>query len=152
MPYSFSSAPISENRPAADEFSILGCEIWTSACQAKQLGLFCAQWASSASMAEVFSSTHWTTSRGTCSRSQPIILTSSHPLGRSTIVKHKVITTDTEIEAALIKGVYGNRRWMAELGRKGGAAKTETRRRAARKNGAKGGRPKRVIVPARRIA
>jgi hypothetical protein len=42
---------------------------------------------------------------------------------------------------ALIEGVYGNRRWMAQLGKKGGSAKTEAKRRAAKVNGAKGGRP-----------
>jgi hypothetical protein len=45
---------------------------------------------------------------------------------------------------ALIEGVYGNRRWMAQLGRKGGAAKTPAKRLAARANGAKGGRPKKI--------
>jgi len=47
---------------------------------------------------------------------------------------------------ALIEGVYGNRRWMAHLGKKGGRARTEAKRRAAQANGAKGGRPKRAIV------
>ncbi len=42
---------------------------------------------------------------------------------------------------ALIEGVYGNKRWMAMLGKKGGSAKTEVKQRAARANGAKGGRP-----------
>jgi hypothetical protein len=42
---------------------------------------------------------------------------------------------------ALIEGVYGNRRWMAQLGRKGGSTKTEAKRRAAKANGAKSGRP-----------
>jgi hypothetical protein len=45
---------------------------------------------------------------------------------------------------ALIEGVYGNRRWMAQLGKKGGRAKTEAKRKAARTNGAKGGRPARA--------
>jgi len=47
---------------------------------------------------------------------------------------------------ALIEGVYGNRRWMAQLGKKGGAAKSEAKRRAAQANGAKGGRPKRTVA------
>ncbi len=47
---------------------------------------------------------------------------------------------------ALIEGVYGNRRWMAQLGKKGGASKTEAKRRAAQANGAKGGRPKRAVA------
>ena len=40
---------------------------------------------------------------------------------------------------ALIEGVYGNRRWMAQLGKKGGKARTEAKRLAARANGVKGG-------------
>ena len=47
---------------------------------------------------------------------------------------------------ALIEGVYGNRRWMAQLGKKGGSAKTEAKRRAAKANGAKGGRPPRTAA------
>jgi len=47
---------------------------------------------------------------------------------------------------ALIEGVYGNRRWMAQLGRKGGSAKTEAKRKAAKANGAKGGRPARTAA------
>jgi hypothetical protein len=43
---------------------------------------------------------------------------------------------------ALIEGVYGSRRWMAELGRKGGSVTSTARRSAARANGAKGGRPR----------
>jgi hypothetical protein len=46
---------------------------------------------------------------------------------------------------ALIEGVYGNRRWMSELGKKGGSAKTEAKRAASRANGAKGGRPGKVV-------
>jgi hypothetical protein len=37
---------------------------------------------------------------------------------------------------------------MAELGKKGGGARTEAKRQAARENGAKGGRPKKVAVGA----
>jgi hypothetical protein len=47
---------------------------------------------------------------------------------------------------ALIEGVYGNRRWMAQLGKKGGRARTEAKRLAAKANGAKGGRPKRAFA------
>jgi hypothetical protein len=48
---------------------------------------------------------------------------------------------------SLIEGVYGNRRWMWELGKLGGAAKTEAKRLAARANGAKGGRPRKSLAP-----
>jgi hypothetical protein len=47
---------------------------------------------------------------------------------------------------ALIEGIYGNRRWMAQLGRKGGVARTEAKRRASRSNGTKGGRPKKTAA------
>ena len=43
---------------------------------------------------------------------------------------------------SLIEGVFGNRRWMSELGKRGGAARSEAKARAARKNGRKGGRPR----------
>jgi len=46
---------------------------------------------------------------------------------------------------ALIEGVYGNRRWMSELGKRGGSAKTEAKQAASRVNGAKGGRPRKVV-------
>jgi hypothetical protein len=43
----------------------------------------------------------------------------------------------------LIAGVFGSERWMAEeLGRRGGAAKSEAKARAAQANGRKGGRPR----------
>ncbi len=50
----------------------------------------------------------------------------------------------------LLRGVFGNRRWMAEIGRSGGLATSPAKAAAARRNGAKGGRPKsaRAAVPA----
>jgi hypothetical protein len=47
---------------------------------------------------------------------------------------------------SLIKGVYGNRRWMVEMGKRGGSAKTVAKRRASRANGKKGGRPKKAVA------
>lgn len=44
--------------------------------------------------------------------------------------------------ASLLKGIFGNRTWMSEIGRRGGVAKTPAKRAAARKNGRKGGRPR----------
>ncbi len=49
---------------------------------------------------------------------------------------------------ALIEGVYGNRKWMAQLGAQGGSSKSERKRQASRANGAKGGRPRKQRVPA----
>jgi hypothetical protein len=42
---------------------------------------------------------------------------------------------------ALLKNKYGNMHWMQHLGRKGGSAKTELKRKTAQANGARGGRP-----------
>lgn len=41
----------------------------------------------------------------------------------------------------LIEGVFGNSRWMSELGKRGGAATSEAKAKASRSNGRKGGRP-----------
>ncbi len=49
---------------------------------------------------------------------------------------------------ALLEGIYGSKRWMSEIGRKGGEVRSAKKARAARRNGAKGGRPQRVNVAA----
>jgi hypothetical protein len=49
---------------------------------------------------------------------------------------------------ALLEGIYGSKRWMSEIGRRGGEAKSAKKATAARRNGAKGGRPLRVNVAA----
>jgi hypothetical protein len=46
----------------------------------------------------------------------------------------------------LLRGVYGNEKWMAEIGRSGGSVKSAAKKRAARVNGLKGGRPRRREV------
>lgn len=43
--------------------------------------------------------------------------------------------------SSLLAGVFGTRVWMAEVGRKGGRAKSAVKAAAARANGQKGGRP-----------
>lgn len=44
---------------------------------------------------------------------------------------------------ALLQGVFGSRQWMAaQLGAAGGRARTEAKANSARKNGRKGGRPR----------
>lgn len=42
----------------------------------------------------------------------------------------------------LFSGVFGTKDWMAELGKKGGSAKSFAKSQSARENGKKGGRPK----------
>jgi hypothetical protein len=46
----------------------------------------------------------------------------------------------------LLRGVYGNKKWMAEIGRSGGSVRSAAKKRAARVNGLKGGRPRREEV------
>lgn len=46
---------------------------------------------------------------------------------------------------ALIEGIFGSRRWMAQvMGRAGGEANTPAKQAAARENGNRGGRPRKV--------
>lgn len=48
---------------------------------------------------------------------------------------------------ALLQGVFGSPRWMAGLlGQSGGRARSEAKTKAARENGRKGGRPKKVAA------
>ena len=50
----------------------------------------------------------------------------------------------------LLDGVFGTRRWMQELGRRGGATTTAAKSAAARENGKMGGRPKKSAAHAAR--
>jgi len=49
---------------------------------------------------------------------------------------------------ALLRGVYGTRLWMAKIGKRGGSARTNAKKRASRENGKLGGRPKRDAAAA----
>jgi len=42
----------------------------------------------------------------------------------------------------LLSGVFGTRKWMAELGRRGGKARSLAKAAASRRNGRRGGRPR----------
>ncbi len=46
--------------------------------------------------------------------------------------------------ASLLKGIFGNRRWMSEIGKRGGVVRSRAKARASRKNGRLGGRPRKV--------
>jgi hypothetical protein len=47
----------------------------------------------------------------------------------------------------LAAGLFGTQKWMAELGRKGGQAKSTAKAEASRNNGKRGGRPKKSEAP-----
>ena len=42
----------------------------------------------------------------------------------------------------LLRHIYGNKSWMAKIGRSGGSVSSPAKKRASRANGLKGGRPK----------
>jgi Protein of unknown function (DUF2442) len=65
-------------------------------------------------------------------------------LGRGTGINFPDIDAGLYVPS-LIEGVYGNRRWMSELGKRGGSARTEAKQIASRANGAKGGRPRKAV-------
>lgn len=46
----------------------------------------------------------------------------------------------------VLAGIFGSRRWMREIGKRGGEARTAAKVRAARKNGRKGGRPRKAAA------
>ena len=45
----------------------------------------------------------------------------------------------------LVAGIFGTKSWMAELGRRGGQTKSTAKAKASRKNGQRGGRPRKEI-------
>lgn len=71
--------------------------------------------------------------------------------GRGTSVSWPDLDADFTI-MSLLHGVYGGNKWMSELARHAGAARSKAKTKAARINGAKGGRPRKVprSKPARR--
>jgi hypothetical protein len=66
-------------------------------------------------------------------------------VGRGTGLHWPDLDADLYVPA-LLRGVYGTRRWMAQIGRNGGLAKSPAKKKAARANGSLGGRPKREMA------
>jgi Protein of unknown function (DUF2442) len=46
----------------------------------------------------------------------------------------------------LLRQLYGTRRWMAQLGRSGGASTSAAKQKASQANGHKGGRPRKKVA------
>jgi hypothetical protein len=67
---------------------------------------------------------------------------------RGTAVSWPELDADFTI-VSLLHGIYGGKRWMSELARHAGAAKSEAKAKAARINRVRGGRPK-GVAPAKR--
>ncbi len=70
-------------------------------------------------------------------------------LGNGTGLHWPALNLDHYVPS-LLRRIYGNKRWMAEIGRSGGSVKSAAKKRAARVNGLKGGRPRRKEVAAMR--
>jgi hypothetical protein len=68
-------------------------------------------------------------------------------LGNGTGLHWPALNLDLYVPA-LLRRVYGTKRWMAEIGRSGGSAKSLAKKRAARANGLKGGRPRQELAAA----
>lgn len=47
---------------------------------------------------------------------------------------------------ALLRGISGNRQWMAKIGRRGGQATSPAKKKASRSNGKLGGRPRQDVA------
>ena len=47
--------------------------------------------------------------------------------------------------AGLVAGIFGTKAWMSQLGRKGGQTTSPAKVESSRKNGKKGGRPKKIL-------
>jgi len=62
-------------------------------------------------------------------------------LGNGTGLHWPALNLDHYVPS-LLRRIYGTKRWMAEIGRSGGSVKSVAKKRAARANGLKGGRPR----------
>jgi len=68
-------------------------------------------------------------------------------VGRGTGLHWPTLDLDFYVPG-LLRGIYGSKKWMAEIGRSGGSVKSAAKKRAARANGLKGGRPRRKEIAA----
>jgi uncharacterized protein DUF2442 len=68
-------------------------------------------------------------------------------LGHGTGLHWPALDLDLYVPS-LLRRVYGTKSWMAKIGRRGGSAKSPSKKRAARANGLKGGRPRQAELAA----
>jgi hypothetical protein len=68
-------------------------------------------------------------------------------LGNGTGLHWSALDLDYYVPS-LLRRVYGTKKWMAEIGRSGGSAKSVAKKQASRSNGLKGGRPKQESLAA----
>jgi hypothetical protein len=68
-------------------------------------------------------------------------------LGHGTGLHWPALNVDHYVPG-LLRRVYGTKSWMAEIGRNGGSVKSVAKKRAARANGLKGGRPSQKEIAA----
>lgn len=78
----------------------------------------------------------------------PTDLTGAQILGPGTTVSWPKLDVQFSV-AGLLAGIFGTRTWMAEIGRAGGHARSLAKSRASRRNGAKGGRPRKTRIKGR---
>src|SRR5580765_3323514 len=71
----------------------------------------------------------------------PADLAVAKVLGPGTAVSWPKLDVQFSV-TGLLAGIFGTRAWMAEIGRTGGRVKSAAKSHAARRNGAKGGRPR----------
>jgi hypothetical protein len=71
--------------------------------------------------------------------------------GQGTALTWPALDVDFTV-LALLRGVYGGRRWMSELARLAGATTSPVKAAAARANGRKGGRPRQSSPHTQRVS
>jgi Protein of unknown function (DUF2442) len=76
---------------------------------------------------------------------KPAQLSKVEILGRGTGLHWPLLDVDHYVPG-LLNHIFGASRWMAELGRRGGAATSAAKASAARANGKKGGRPRERVA------
>jgi len=76
---------------------------------------------------------------------KPAQLSKIEILGHGTGLHWPLLDVDHYVPG-LLNHIFGTSRWMAELGRRGGAATSAAKASAARANGKKGGRPRERVA------